>query len=180
MNEELSRSNPSPRERVTLFLAVIASEPCRDACHELLPPDHFSFLWCRLWFNEIYLPGPRYLDGLKGDRSEEAVARFWTSFTSVEKEALERFHRFLELRIEMLPGNLVEDESFPQTDAWDHVVRHAGYALEELESDPASLKEKVGWVARLLTKRSDRSHSASEPNLLSSLSRALNPKQLPE
>lgn len=179
MNDDLSSTNPAPRDRVTLFLALLASDACREACHQVLPPERFAFVWCRLWFDEVYVPSSRYLDGLKGDRSEEAVEAFRAAFTEEETEALERFHRFLELRVEMLPGDLARDESFPQNDAWDHVVRHAGYALEELEPDPASLKEQVGWVARLLTRRGEQ-QTSTESALPSSLREALRSRRLPD
>lgn len=172
MTQDLSSEAPSPRERVTLFLALLSSDEGRDACHEVLPPDRFAFVWCRLWFDEIYVPSTRYLDGLKGDPSETAVSEFRASFTDEEMEALEWFHRFLELRVDMLPGDLAEKESFPQNDAWDHVVRHAGYALEELETDPETLKKKVGWVAHRLTQQSSE-RTSSEPPLLPALDNAL-------
>lgn len=175
MTNDVSSTTPSPRERVTLFLAILASDKGRDACHDVLAPDHFAFVWCRLWFNEIYVPSSRYLDGLKGDPSEHALAEFRTSFTDEEMEALERFHRFLELRVDMLPGDLTQTESFPQNDAWDHVVRHAGYALEELETDPEALKKKVGWVAHLFAQRSNE-QTSSDPPLLPSLDEALHRK----
>lgn len=178
MADDLSSASPSPRDRVTLFLALLASDEGRTACHEVLAPDRFAFVWCRLWFNEIYVPSTRYLDGLKGDPSEESVTEFRASFTDQEMEALERFHRFLELRVDMLPGNLARDESFPQNDAWDHVVRHAGYALEELETDPESLKEKVGWVAHLLIHESEETGTSSKDPLLPFLHEALHRKRL--
>lgn len=179
MSDELSSADPSARDRLTLFLALLASDECRTACHQVLPPDRFAYTWCQLWFNDVYVPSARYLDGLKGDVSKEAVAEFRSRFTDVEMEALERFHRFLELRIEMLPSDLAETQSFPQTDAWDHVVRHAGYALEELERDPSSLKEQVGWIARLIAERSDGDGSALD-GLLPSLRDALRRRRLPE
>lgn len=179
MSDDLSSADPSARERLTLFLALLASDECRTACHQVLPADGFAYTWCRLWFNEVYVPSSRYLDGLKGDVSEEAVTQFRSSFTDAEMEALERFHRFLELRIEMLPHDLAETQAFPQTDAWDHVVRHAGYALEELEQDPSSLKEQVGWIAQLIAERSDDDGSAVD-GLLPSLRDALRRRRLPE
>lgn len=180
MTDDLSSAHPTPCDRVTLFLALLASDPCRAACHQVLAPERFAYVWCRLWFDEIYVPSARYLDGLKGDRSDPAVDKFWAVFTKTEREALERFHRFLELRIDMLPRDLAQCESFPQNDAWDHIVRHAGYALEELEPDPASLKEQVGWVARLLASRGDQMDDPDGTALPSALRKALHRRGLPE
>lgn len=180
MNDELSSATPSYRERVTLFLALLASDEGRHACHQVLAPDRFAFVWCRLWFDEIYVPSSRYLSGVKGDQSEETAAKFREAFAAEEMAALERFHRFLELRVDMLPGNLAEDESFPQNDAWDHVVRHAGYALEELETDPESLKQTVGSVAHVLARRSEETNDETNNPLLPSLREVLRQRRLTE
>lgn len=180
MSQEPSRTDQSPRTRVTLVLAVLSSDECRRACHQVLAPERFAYEWCRLWFDEVYVPSLRYLDGLKGDRSEEAVSRFWACFTDEEKEALERFHRFLELRVEMLPDEAHERESFPQSDAWDSIVRHAGYVLEDLEAvDPDAVRDEVAALVSLLTRQGGTAQEEAKRSLFASLNDALRQSRLP-
>lgn len=157
------------RERVILFLVLLTSDEIRQACATILPPDKLAFAWCRLWFDEIYVPSTRYLDGIKGDRVEDAVARFRAAFSDAELAALERFHRFLELRIDMLSEANREQASFPQNDAWDAVVRDASYLLEELNPDPDLLQNKLTAAVRILT-REDPARGSTDV-----LREALNP-----
>lgn len=162
MNENLSNRSPAARERVVLFLAFLTSEECREACQAVFRPDELAYAWCRLWFDAIYVPGTRYLDGIKGDRSAEAVTRFRTAFTDDELAAMERFHRFLELRIEMLPEPARRRASIPQNDAWDHVVQHAGYLLEELEPHPDSLRDELTPIVRALVQQHETSEATDD------------------
>ena len=70
------------REHVVVFLLFFTSEESLKACHRFIAPEKLSFKLARVWFDEVYLPGIRYLDGgLKGDISERAVARFAEGFT---------------------------------------------------------------------------------------------------
>ena len=150
MNEDRSHSTSSLRERTALALALLTSEACREAFHSHLSPGKFAYAWCQLWFDEIYTPSTRYLDGIKGDRREEPVARYEAAFTDDERAALERFHRFLELRVDRLSDEDRQRAAFPQTDAWAAVVRHAAYLLEELAADPSALQKRLRKAVRAL------------------------------
>lgn len=181
MSNEPSHTERSHRTRVTLVLAFLSSDECRQACHRILEPERLAYEWCRLWFDEIYVPSLRYLDGLKGDRSEEAAARFRACFSDEEQEALERFHRFLELRVDMLPEEAHRRESFPQNDAWDSIVRHAGYVLEDLEAvEPDALRDELAPLVHALIRRSDEPPEEAERSLLASLNEALQQPRLLE
>lgn len=170
MSTELAGTEHSHRDRVTVILAFLSSDACREACHEVVSPDRLAYEWCRLWFDEIYVPSLRYLDGLKGDRSEQAVEQFEACFASEEVEALERFHRFLELRVDRLSDEAHERERFPQTDAWDSVVRHAGYVLEDLEGvEPEEIRRQLTTVVRILIERSESTSEAAGTPLLEAL-----------
>lgn len=162
MSDELSNKVGAVRDRVTLFLAFLASEECWQACQSVFSSDKLAYEWCRLWFDKIYVPSLRYLDGIKGDRSAEAVTRFRAAFTDDELAALERFHRFLELRLDMLPDAARQRAAFPQNDAWDHVVRHAGYVLEELAHDPNSLQHKLVSIVRTLIRQHEAADAADD------------------
>lgn len=181
MSSDLSQREFSHRKRVTLVLAFLSSEECRRACHQILAPERLAYEWCRLWFDEVYVPSRRYLRGLKGDRSEEAAAEFRAEFTDEEQEALERFHRFLELRVEMLSDENHRNESFPQSDAWDSIVRHAGYVLEDLDAiDPEAVRDELAPLVHTLIRQSEASPEPAAPSLLTSLNETLRQPRLPE
>lgn len=181
MSDEPSHVDRSPRKRVTLVLAFLSSEECRQVCHRILAPERLAYEWCRLWFDEVYVPSLRYLEGLKGDRSEEEAEQFRACFTDEEQEALERFHRFLELRVERLSDEAHQNKSFPQTDAWDSVVRHAGYVLEDLDGvDPEAVQGDLTDLVHLLAGQSEESPEAAENALLASLNETLRQSQLLE
>lgn len=181
MSSEPSHRDRSPRKRVTLVLAFLSSEECRRACHRILAPERLAYEWCRLWFDDIYVPSLRYLNGLKGDRSEEAAAEFRAAFTDEEQEALERFHRFLELRVQRLSDEAHRTESFPQNDAWDSVIRHAGYVLEALEDvEPDAVREELAPLIYTLTSQSREGEELAASSLLAVLNETLQRPGLPE
>lgn len=131
-----THATAATRERLSVFLTVLSVDPCPYAERYGYRPERLAFELCRCWFDDLYVPSTRYLDGWKGDHSAAAVRQFWACFSEEERAALERFHRFLELRIEMLPEAARRRSVFPLTDAWQHVVRHAGYLLDDLDLDP--------------------------------------------
>lgn len=177
MSKEPAYTPDSTRERVTLFLAVLTSENLRQPTGSGLSPDRRAYELCRIWFNTIYTPSTRYLDGIKGDRSEDAVAQFWSAFSTDEQDALERFHRFLELRVDMLSDTEQERAIFPQNDAWDALLRHATYVLDELDSNPDALQQKVNWLIDTLI----RAEASPAPDALpSSLAEVLQLRQSDE
>lgn len=126
---------PDYRERVATYLALLASDRARDMLARWIDRDRLAFELCRTWFDEIYTPSRRYFDSLKGDYSEEAAARFRSAFTDDELAGLERFNRFLELRMEMLSKAALASRRIPDNDAWQGLTRHAHYLLDDLEPD---------------------------------------------
>lgn len=145
-------TEPDHRERVAAFLSIVASDSARDTLGRRIDPERLAFELCRIWFAEIYLPGRRYIDSLKGDYSETAAARFRSAFSEDELADLERFNRFLELRTDMLSGEARRAGRMPNNDAWHGVARHASYLLNDLEPDAeyrrARLSEVVADVER--------------------------------
>lgn len=137
----------STRDRVVLFLLFLTSDACRRSLARRIPEDRIIFELCRVWFDEIYVPGPRYLDGLKGDLTAERVAEFASHFTDEEFESLERFHAFFELRMDMQPEKVLRDRSFPDSDLWQNVVRDARYIVEDLEPNAEKRRAMIEWFA---------------------------------
>jgi len=137
----------APRERVVLFLLFLTSAKCVDALKRRIPADRVVFEFCRLWFDEIYTPSTRYMDGLKGDLSPGRVAEFRQHFDDDELAALERFNAFLDLRIDMLSDAQRASRKFPENDMWRNIVRDAGYLVEDLEPDAAERRRLVDWIA---------------------------------
>lgn len=140
-----------PRERVVLLLGLLSSPECQETCvGDRRSREELAFVLCRVWVDEIFVPGLRYVDGWKGDRDEEAAERFWAPFDAEEREALERFHRFVELRLEMLPEEARREERIPAGDRWENLMRDAGNTLEALEPDGDRLRGRLERVVRAI------------------------------
>ena len=142
----MSHKTPLPvdhRERVTSFLALLSSDRSREFLARFIDPQHLAFELCRVWFDELYVPGIAYFHGLKGDYSEVAARAFRDAFENDELSALERFHRFFELRVDMLRNQAREAGRFPNTDLWRNLVKDAGYLLEDLDPKPAELRRRL-------------------------------------
>ena len=153
----INRANPahSPRDRLILFLLFLTSDSCLEILKQHIPAERISFEMCRLWFDEIYVPGKRYMDGLKGDQNEEEVAAFSELFTDEELATLERFHAFLDLRLDMVSERVLGSRSFPAGDMWQNIVRDARYLVEDLEPDAERRRHLVDWLADLLARGQD-------------------------
>tara|TARA_B100000809_G_scaffold31340_1_gene27238 strand:+ start:1169 stop:1690 length:522 start_codon:yes stop_codon:yes gene_type:complete len=137
------------REHVVVFLLFLTSEESLKACHRFIVPEKLSFKLARVWFDEVYLPGIRYLDGgLKGDISEREVARFAEGFTEEEFKALERFHSFFELRLEMVHAAAREAGVWPQNDSWSNMVRAARNLLDLFLADADALRSGMSEMFR--------------------------------
>lgn len=161
MDVEPRRRPERPRDRVVLLLGLISSKDAqRRACASGGSREELAFELCRVWIEEVFDPSMSYLDGWKGDRDPEAERRFWAAFTEAEREALERFHRFVELRIEMLPEEARTRGAFPEGDRWDNLVRDASNTLEELEDDGEEVRERVERVVRRLVRDTGGSSEA--------------------
>ena len=138
--KDLSTSPPDFRERVVVFLAFLTSEQCQAACRRHARPEALAAALARLWFDEIYVPGDAYLDGLKGDRSDEDRERFEACFSDDELCALERFHGFFELRLDFVTNSALGRAFFPDNDSWRSLVKHAAYVLADLNPNPDRLR----------------------------------------
>lgn len=136
------------RERVIDFLLFLSSEEHWRASCLLMPAERLAFELSRLWFNEIYAPGRRYLESLKGDFSPKKAQEFRECFSDEEMESLERFHRFFELRIDMLPETARQQGIFPESDAWRNIMRHAAYLAEELEPEAEKRRNRLAKYLR--------------------------------
>lgn len=134
----------STRDRVIDFLLFLSSEECLNACRqEVITWEKLAYELARMWFNEIYSPGIRYIDSLKGDFSPQKALDFQENFTEEEAESLERFHRFFELRMDMLPESVKQAGIFPENDAWLNIMRHARYLAEELEPEAEKRQNRL-------------------------------------
>ena len=96
---------------------------------------------CTLWIDELYIPGVRLRDGLRANRTAAALRDFEAEFSPAEVALLEQFHRFLELRLEMLPKRLEAERAFPNGDFWRAISAHAGRVLEEIDPEGLELDE---------------------------------------
>lgn len=134
----------TPRDRVVVFLLFLTSDSCLRILSQHLPPERIAFEMCRVWFDEIYVPGNRYMDGFKGDWNAADVAAFSEHFSDEELAALERFHAFLDLRLGMVTS--------PTGDMWQNIIRDAQYLVEDLEPDAHRRRKILDWLADLLAR----------------------------
>ncbi len=137
------------REQVVLFLLFITSEDCLQTYENTISQEKLAFELSRIWFDEIYIPGMIYLvDGLKGNFSEKKAGEFEKCFTEKEFKSLERFHRFFELRMDMLSKDNKKKGIIPQNDSWQHLKRHASYLAAELEPNADEKKKQLENLVR--------------------------------
>ncbi len=140
-------SSEQVRERVLLTLAVM-SQPELVAASTDLSPGRVGYQLSRLWFERVYAPGLWTVDGLKGDRSVESVEAFESAFDTEELGYLERFNRFIELRLEMTPGELrTAGEIDP--DRWAGVVRDARNTIDLIEPGFRVERRRIADLLRL-------------------------------
>lgn len=147
MNKQVENT-PDHRRRVAMLLAVLASEESQHLLARRSGRDRLAHELALAWFDVVYLPSNRYLGGLKGDFSLAAAERFEDAFDPVELAAMERFHRFFELRMDMLPARLLEQRRIPIDERWRSLMRDAGYLLEDLGVDVEGLRRRLQEGAR--------------------------------
>lgn len=125
------------------FLALLSSEEALRLLSGWMPPEKAAFEMCRAWFDKIYVPSDTYLDGLRGDRSQDAVNAFCALFDDDELSAMARFQRFFELRMAMVPESAKQAGRIPLNDSWQALVQHAAYLLDDLgvDGDTARLEQ---------------------------------------
>ncbi|MBO6573902.1 MAG: hypothetical protein JJ896_00675 [Rhodothermales bacterium] len=130
-------NQPDPvRARVLDALSLIASGDRLAAVNPELPPGRAAWLLCETWFDIVYQPGTRYMDGLKGDHDPESAEAFLAHFGEDERRWLERFNRFLELRVDRLTAGQRENRVFPPGERWTNVMRDAGHMVDLLGGNP--------------------------------------------
>ncbi len=135
------------RERVLVTLAVM-SQPELMAVSADLPPGRVGYELSRLWFEQVYAPGLWTVDGLRGDRDAKAEEAFEAAFDEEELGYLERFNRFIELRLEMTPAELRAAGEI-DSDRWAGVVRDARNTLDLIEPGFRADRRRISDVLRL-------------------------------
>ncbi len=135
------------RRRVLVALAVIGRPELLGGASGLTK-EQIGFELCRLWFEVVYTPALWTVDGLKGDRHSAGVDRFWEAFEDDERNYLERFNRFIELRLEMTPEELRLQRAI-DPDRWDGVTRDARNTLELIEPGFDARNARIGQILEL-------------------------------
>jgi len=123
------------RDRVLVFLSFFTSAESQRMYAPEIPQEQLAYELCHIWFDRVFVPGIRYLDGIRGDWNEAEAAAFKDAFTAEEWKYLERFHRFLELRMDMMPAARKAERKIPSNNLWESILRDAKYLLELLEPD---------------------------------------------
>lgn len=162
MKNDQTRELRDFRETVILYLLLLTSEESLEALHQLQTPERLAYELARIWFDEVYLPGERYfLGGLKGDISDESITRFREFFSDDELKSMERFHRFFELRIEMLSPSSRIKKIFPQNDSWHHVIKDANYLLQDMIPDSRKKSEELARIIKDVLRDNKRKIAAA-------------------
>ena len=102
--------------------AALTSTPSSSSLAAAFLPEEL----CRLWFDEVYLASERYFDSAKGDVNQSLVAHFLQQFSAEECRALERFHRSLEIRLELVEKH---GQQLAESELWRNICRDAGNTL---------------------------------------------------
>lgn len=139
----------SVRERVLDALALIRSAPVLSSVFPDLSTEKTAFDLCRMWFDLIYKPGHRYMEGFKGDRDESEALDFESAFTADEFEYLERFNRFLELRVDRLDSEEWAEGRFPDSDTWHAIIQDADNLLALIDGDRRKVLRLEGVEKKL-------------------------------
>ncbi len=128
---------------MTTLLGLLASEDAQEALSQRLERPRLAYELACAWFDDVYVPSERYMDGLKGDLAPEAAETFKDAFDPVELAAMERFHRFFELRIDMLPDAMIASRRIPINDRWRSLMKDAGYLLEDLGGNVENFRRRL-------------------------------------
>jgi hypothetical protein len=148
--EEPEDDIPLEKTRVLDALSLFASSDQMASIRPDLQPGRYGYLLCEMWFDAVYVPGTRYMDGLKGDRDPAAADAFLALFDEDEERWLERFNRFLELRVDRLSKSDREAGVFPPGERWSSIQRDAGYLIELLGGNPRKGKALEAAATRWL------------------------------
>ena len=143
----MTQDRQNVRDRVLDALTLIHLAPRFMAARPEVPGERIAYALCRHWFDDVFEAGVAYIDGIKGDRDDEAAARFAAAFDDEEWSYLERFHRFLEIRIARLPEDAHARRAYPVDDSWRGIVRDAGNTAELLGADLPERAERLKTFA---------------------------------
>lgn len=140
------------RQQVIFFLLMLSSDRSQKTLQPWISPERLAYRLCALWFDSIYAPSRRYIRGWKGDFSPEAAESFRNAFSEDEFAMLEQFHCFLELRMDMLPEEMLQRQEIPQNDLWRNIQRHAANTLHFLVRNPERYRQELehrleAWLA---------------------------------
>ena len=135
--------SPDHRRRVATLLGLLTSEEAQETMSQRLGRSRLAYELACAWFDDVYVPSERYMDGLKGDMAPEAAETFRDAFDPVELAAMERFHRFFELRIDMLPDAMIASRCIPVDDRWRSLMKDAGYLLEDIGGNAENFRPRV-------------------------------------
>jgi len=90
------------RERVLDACTLIHFSDRLFAANPETPRERIAFELLRVWMDRVYTPSTRYMEGYKGDHDQDLVQRFIDAFDDDEYSYIERFHRFVEIRLDRL------------------------------------------------------------------------------
>ena len=135
--------SPDHRRRVATLLGLLTSEEAQETMSQRLGRSRLAYELACAWFDDVYVPSERYMDGLKGDMAPEAAETFRDAFDPVELAAMERFHRFFELRIDMLPDAMIASRCIPMDDRWRVLMKDAGYLLEDIGGNAENFRRRL-------------------------------------
>ncbi len=135
--------SPDHRRRIATLLGLLTSEEAQETMSQRLGRSRLAYELACAWFDDVYVPSERYMDGLKGDMAPEAAETFRDAFDPVELAAMERFHRFFELRIDMLPDAMIASRCIPVDDRWRSLMKDAGYLLEDIGGNAENFRPRV-------------------------------------
>ena len=136
-------TTPDHRQRIATLLGLLTSEEAQETLSQHLERPRLAYELACAWFDDVYVPSERYMDGLKGDLAPEAAETFKDAFDPVELAAMERFHRFFELRIDMLPDAMIASRCIPMDDRWRSLMKDAGYLLEDIGGNVENFRRRL-------------------------------------
>jgi hypothetical protein len=160
MSEHPFPENVEIRARVLDALLLFRHADALSSIRPDLTGERIAFELCRLWFDDVYTPSRRYMEGLKGDWDADAEEAFRDAFSPEESTWLERFHRFLELRIDRLSAAQKADAVFPNNDTWRGVMRDAGNLLDLMDDERARRVECIERACRELVPWPEAGHDS--------------------
>lgn len=135
------------RSEVISFLEFLSSLKGQELTTREVPPEELVIKFCQLWFDDIFIPGGTYLDALKGDVPEESIEEFWSQFNVSEQDALAFFHRFFELRLQVVTKNEESLEGLYQSEAWGNIIKDAELALAAFSENGYSVRDPLKALA---------------------------------